>query len=258
MNTIQALIVDDEPPARDELAYLLESYPDVGVRQAQNAAEALASIRAHATDLVFLDIQMPGENGFHVLRQSLCLAEPPLFVFVTAYDRYAVRAFEDNALDYLLKPVGEQRLRVCMDRVRHQLTHRDEAALSRERLARMAESVDQTPSLERFTVEKGGRIHLVCAEDVYYCETTDRRVLVHLKDDSLPCHGQASLDELLEKINGRSFLKINRKMLVNLNHIREFAPWTGGRYCLVLDDDNATELTLSRSRVREFKNMLGL
>ncbi len=255
---IQALIVDDEPPARDELVYLLESYPDVQVRQAQNAAEALSNIRAHTPDLVFLDIQMPGENGFHVVHQSLCLADPPLFVFVTAYDRYAVRAFEDNALDYLLKPVGEQRLRVCMERVREQLARRGEPSPARERLARVAESMRQPALCERITVERGGRIQIVNAQDVYYCEITGRKMLIHLRDDTLPCHGLASLDELLERLDNLPFMKINRKMVVNLDHIREYAPWTGGRYCLVLGDDNATELTLSRGRVKDFKQMLGL
>lgn len=258
MRTIHALIVDDEPPARDELAYLLAGYPDVRTSQARNAAEALDAIRSDAPELVFLDIQMPGRNGFHVLRESLPLRKPPLFIFVTAYDQYAVRAFEGNAVDYLLKPISAERLKVSMDRVRDRLADRADADAVRARLGEMLGAMDQASPLERIMVEKGGRIHLVPARDVYYCETADRKIFVHFKQEALPAHGVTSLDEVRERLKSEPMFRINRNTLVNMTHIREYAPWTGGRYCLVLGDDASTELTLSRGRVQEFKATLGL
>ncbi|HCG03762.1 MAG TPA: DNA-binding response regulator, partial [Desulfovibrio sp.] len=118
--TIRVLIVDDERPARDELAYLLSAHPDVESAEAASAAEALRKLADERFDLVLQDIQMPGHDGFHVLREAQ--AQPgeaaPLFVFVTAFDQHAIRAFEENALDYLLKPVAPSRLARCLDRVR--------------------------------------------------------------------------------------------------------------------------------------------
>lgn len=259
--TIRALIVDDEPPARDELAYLLTSYPDVRTSQAQNAAEALDIIRGDAPDLVFLDIQMPGKDGFHVLHQSLCLPASPLFVFVTAYDQYAVRAFDENALDYLLKPISAQRLQVSMTRVREQLSRKEADQTdqdTRDRLTDMLAGVGQGSPLARVTVEKNGRIQLIPAEEVLYFETVERKILVHFEDETLPCHGVSCLDELQSRLTCQPLLKANRNTLVNVGRIKEYAPWTGGRYCLVLNDAAGTELTLSRGRVKEFKKMLGI
>lgn len=269
MESIHALIVDDEPPARDELAYLLAGYPDVSTAQAPNASEALRMIRAAQPDLVFLDIHMPGKDGFHVLRESLCLPQPPLFVFVTAFDQYAVRAFEENALDYLLKPVSSGRLRTTVERVREKLAWHgngggvpglagllDSLGIDQGGAA-PAEAASESGAV-RITVEKGGRIHLVSAASVHYCEKEERRILVHTGSEALPCHGISSLDELEARLRGLPFLRINRACVVNLDHVREYAPWAGGKYCLVLDDDASTELALSRGRVKAFKQMLGI
>ncbi|THB64824.1 MAG: DNA-binding response regulator [Desulfovibrio sp.] len=255
---IRALVVDDEQPARDELCYLLAGYPDIQSVEAKNAGEALDHIRRGSVDLVFQDIQMPGKDGFHVLRESLLLPSPPLFVFITAYDQYAVRAFDENALDYLLKPVSEARLQVTIDRVRSHLRQRDEALGLSQRLQQVLAAVGKPLAVERIPVEKDGRVSLVSAEDICYCESQGRQIVVHLHGEAAPCHGVSSLDELSGRLQSLPLLKINRKTLVNVRRVREYSPWTGGRYCLVLDDDARTELTLSRGRVKEFKSMLGL
>lgn len=249
---IRALIVDDEPPARDELAYLLTSFPDVEATEAANVTQALEMIRSESPDLVFLDIQMPGKDGFDVHREALCLPDPPLFIFVTAFDNYAVRAFEENAVDYLLKPVSTERLKKSMERVRAML-RRDGEAVAPE----PPEPPEQR--LARLTVEKTGRIQLLPPEDVVYCERIDKQLIVHTYSESFPCHGFTTLDEFEDRVRcSQTFFRVNRGTVVNLSHVREFSPWTAGKYVLVLDDDAATEVTLSRGRVRDFKQKLGL
>lgn len=252
---IRTLLVDDEPPARDELAYLLTSFPDLEISEAQNASEALRAIRETSPDLVFLDIQMPGRDGFYVLREALCLPDPPLFVFITAYNDYAVRAFEENAVDYLLKPVSQERLHKSVERVRDKLRRRAAGTAAKQPVA---PSGSGTSPLVRFTVEAGGRIQLVDASEVTHCEILDKRVMVHTRTASYPCHGQGTLDELEERLRGLPFFRVNRGTVVNLERVREFSPWTGGKYCLVLDDDAGTEITLSRGRVKDFKQRIGL
>jgi len=263
--TINALIVDDEAPARDELAYLLASFPDMTTAQASSGRSGLERIRAGEADIVFLDIQMPGLDGFQVLEEALCLPRPPLFIIVTAYDRYAVRAFEENAVDYLLKPVTPDRLRISVERVRRLLADRPEKAqpeLARLVDTRRAEAEAGAPAahpaINRMTVEARGRVQLVDLADVVYCEKLDKRVIAYTVDDSFPVHGAASIDEVEERLGTRLFFRINRGTIVNLHRLREFSPWEGGRYCLVMDDGAGTELTLSRGRVRDFKQRLGI
>jgi len=256
--TIRTLLVDDEPPARDELAYLLASFPDLELAEAPNATKALRAIRDTSPDLVFLDIQMPGRDGFHVLRESLCLPLPLLFVFVTAYNEYAVRAFEENAVDYLLKPVSRERLHISVERVRGLLRQRREAAgAPQPGLEALARST-APGALVRLMVEAGGRIQLLDAAEVTHCEKLEKRIMVHTADRSFPCHGPGTLDELEDRLRGLSFFRVNRGTVVNLERVREFSPWTAGKYCLVLDDDAGTEVTLSRSRVKDFKQRLGI
>ncbi|MCJ2164812.1 MULTISPECIES: LytTR family DNA-binding domain-containing protein [unclassified Pseudodesulfovibrio] len=255
---IRTLIVDDEAPARSELAYLLASYPDLEIQETQTAGEALTTIRNDRPDLVFLDIQMPGMDGFDVLREARYLPEPPLFIFVTAYDQYAVRAFEKNAVDYLLKPVSSERLKKSVERVREILGRQEKAADAQPELGDLLKTVAGDRPLPRFTVERGGRIQFIDFENIIYFELHDRKILVNTRDASIPCHGLTSLDEVEARVASQPFLRINRSTVVNLNRIREFTPWTGGKYCLILDDDGSTEVTLSRSRVREFKKRIGL
>ncbi len=255
---IRTLIVDDEAPARNELAYLLASYPDLEIQEAQTAASALEIIRNDSPDLVFLDIQMPERDGFDVLREARCLPNPPLFVFVTAYDQYAVRAFEKNAVDYLLKPIAAERLQMSIERVREILGKKDRESDSQPELQELLNTVQKGQALPRLTVERNGRIQLIDYDDIVYFEFSDRKIIANTREESFPCHGLTALDEVEARVTSLPFLRINRSTVVNLNKVREFTPWTGGKYCLVLDDDASTELTLSRSRVREFKLRLGL
>jgi len=281
--TIHALIVDDEAPARDELAYLLEDHPDVRARQASNAQEALAAIEGGDIVLVFQDIQMPGQDGFHVLAEAQKLDHPPVFVFVTAYDQHAIRAFEENAADYLLKPVSPGRLAKSLDRVRKLLHAAPEAHCEdcsdmaqdspptgtqldpvlggqplREAVERLLSSVGRAKPLPRLAVEQGGRISMVSTAKVILVEADEKRVLALTDMGTLSCHGLPTLAKAAERLEGLPFFQANRAQLINLERIAEFSPWFGGKYHVVMNDADRTEITVSRNRVRDFKTRLGI
>ncbi|GAB6177444.1 LytTR family transcriptional regulator DNA-binding domain-containing protein [Desulfobaculum senezii] len=261
MKHIRVVIVDDEPPARDELAYLVSQFEDVQVvGEAASATEAVALIEAEEPDVVFLDIEMPGRNGFHVVAETMHMEPRPLFVFATAFDEYAIRAFEANAVDYLLKPVSEERLEQCLERVRERTGEAGaEAAGEVQRnLERVLEGMGLSQQLTRIALEQGGRVVLVAPEDVVLIRADGKKVVAHTRALSAPCHGGMTLDRLESRLENHSFYRVNRSVLVNLSHVREFSPWFHGKYNIVLDDAEGTEVTVSRARVAGFKERLGL
>jgi DNA-binding LytR/AlgR family response regulator len=251
------MIVDDEPPAREYLHSLLAAHPDIEVVDSVGSAgQAVAAARAREHDLVFLDIQLPGSNGFEVLAELCTLPKAPLVVFATAYDSYAIQAFEANAVDYLLKPFSEERLAKSLDRVRQEIAGGREALPPG--LERLLCEVGLTRRLARVAVEHRGRILLLDPGEIAYCLTDDKRVQVYTRESCYPCQGCVTLDKLETKLEGLSFFRANRSALVNLACIRECSPWMNGKYLLVMADAEAAEITVSRSRVREFKEKLDL
>lgn len=268
--TIRALIVDDEAPARDELAYLLEDHPDVETAWAANAQEALEHIFTHRPDVVFQDIQMPGQDGFHVLSEVQSMSCPPVFVFVTAFDQHAIRAFEENAADYLLKPVSPDRLAKSLERVRRLLDHLPHEGASsqygqeggdgqlREAVERILCTVGRARPLQRLALEQGGRVSLVPLSRVAMVEAEEKRLVALTDQGRLPCHCLGTLARACERLDGLPFFQANRSQLINLERIAEFAPWFGGKYTVTLNDPERTEVTVSRNRVREFKARLGI
>lgn len=256
---IRALIVDDEPPARDELLYLLQAHPDVEAAQADNAEAALAIIGQEETDLVFQDIQMPGQDGFAVLAGAQALPEPPVFVFVTAYDTHAIRAFEENAADYLLKPVSPDRLAKSLERVRKRLAEPAAPDLNTalSRLLSSAGGLGAKP-LSRLAVEQGGRIGLIPTSSILLIEAEEKRLIAITDAERLPCHGLSSLAKAAERLAGLPFFQANRAQLVNMERVSGFTPWFGGKYSVVMSDPARTEVTVSRNRVRAFKERLGI
>lgn len=261
---IRALIVDDEPPARDELAYLLSEFPDVTVvAQAASAREAVATIRKHAPDVVFLDIEMPGGSGFDVLAEVLGDDTLPLFVFATAFHNYAIQAFEENAVDYLLKPVTQDRLAKSLARVRTALARPGAGTPASEpdaqvELQRLLQTMAAQRGFTRVAVEHGGRIALLRPQEIIFCITEERKVVAHTARGALACHGTLTLDALEDRLAGNSFFRANRSTLVNLARVREFSPWFNGKYNCVMDDAEGSEITVSRGRVPAFKERLGL
>lgn len=266
--SIRAVLVDDEPPALDELAFLLSAFDDIEVvARAASAREAVAAIREHAPDVVFLDIEMPGGNGFDVVAEVL--DAPPLFVFATAFDQYAIRAFEENATDYILKPATRERLAKSLARVREALAaqggttdHEHGAAAPqpdvRDELQKLLSAMGATPHFTRVAVEREGRIALLRPEEIAFIATEDRRTMAHTARGALPCHGSPTMDALEERLAAHGFFRTNRGALINLARVREFSPWFNGKYNCVMDDADGSEVTVSRGRVPAFKERLGL
>ncbi|WP_272699235.1 LytR/AlgR family response regulator transcription factor [Desulfovibrio sp. Fe33] len=255
---IRTILVDDEPPAQDELSYLLSSHEDIDVvGTAGNAADAVEAIASKRPDLVFLDIQMPGRDGFSVLRDVMAMERHPLVIFVTAFDEYAIRAFEENAVDYILKPVDTRRLADSLDRVRKRLAA-SETRESSEVLRKLLAGAGIKPGVTRISVEHGGRNILLSPKEIVYFNYENRRVHAGTRDNLYPCACDATLDRLEERLEGFPFFRANRSQLVNLALVRTYAPWFNGKYVLTMGDRAETEIIVSKARVRPFKDAMEL
>jgi two-component system, LytTR family, response regulator len=258
---ITALIVDDEQPARDELAFLLKSFPDIEVLgQGKNGLEAVSLIRELNPQLVFLDVQMPGLDGFGVIKRLLeKKARLPFFVFATAYDHYAVQAFEVNALDYLLKPVERARLDKAIGKVRQMI----EASVStHEVLDRLVQMVEERPSPHaakagKLLVKSAGRLYLVDSDDIIYATIQDGVISIVTRD----MEGQSNfrtVEELQSNLDPNTFWRVHRSYLINVNRIKEVVPWFKSSYQLKMDDRKQTEIPVSRAQTRKLRELLNL
>lgn len=255
---ISALIVDDEQPARDELAYLLRSFPDVTiVGQGKNGVEAVSLIRELAPDLVFLDVQMPGLDGFGVIKKLLERNTPlPYFVFVTAYDHYAVRAFEVNAVDYLLKPIERKRLEKALQRVSGMVEASESAFQKLDRLVHMIGDRPATQS-SKLVVKSGNRMVLVDSSDIIYATIEDGVIRIVTKD----LDGESNfrtVEELQSNLDPNVFWRVHRSYLVNINRIKEVVPWFKSSYQLKMQDRKETEIPVSRAQTRKLRELLNL
>ncbi|WP_419785996.1 LytR/AlgR family response regulator transcription factor [Pseudodesulfovibrio sp.] len=261
---IRTVVVDDEPPALDELTWLLSRFPDIEiVAKAESGDEAVEVIGQTLPDLVFLDIEMPDKNGFQVLRELMVRGRPPLVVFATAFDEHAIRAFEQNTVDYILKPISLERIGKTIERVRG-LLERPTGQEERERLESLLAKVGLMPEagagagIVRIPVEDVGRNVLLSPDEILLFSHQDRRVMAHTEDAAFPCSPELSLDKLEERLAGFNFFRANRGELINLKYVRSYAPWTGGKYVVTMCHRDAMEIALSKSRVRQFKAALGI
>ena len=255
---IAALIVDDEQPARDELAFLLKGLPDVEVvGQGKNGVEAVSLIRELSPHLVFLDVQMPGLDGFGVIKKLLeKKAKLPSFVFATAYDHYAVQAFEVNAVDYLLKPIARPRLEKAIAKVRRSLENAEPAHEKLERLVQLVEE-RPAPQKSRLLVKSGGRLVLVDSEDVIYASIEDGVITIVTRE----LEGQSNfrtVEELQSNLDPNTFWRVHRSYLININRIREVVPWFKSSYQLKIDDRKQTEVPVSRAQTKRLRELLNL
>jgi two-component system, LytTR family, response regulator LytT len=251
----QAVVVDDEPPAREELCYLLEQVGGVEiVGQAANGVDALALIETARPHAAFLDVQMPGLTGFEVARLLLDRQVPTNVVFVTAFDQYAIDAFEVNAVDYLLKPVEQDRLARSVQRLadRVGVTQADDRV---ERLVRMV--VDRQQQRSQLAVKVGEHLLLVHAEDLIFASMegdTIQVVTSHLTGTS----NYRTLDELQARLDPAVFWRVHRSHLVNINKIKEIVPWFSRNYVLRMTDSKGTEIPVSRSQTKRLRDYLKL
>jgi two-component system LytT family response regulator len=246
--TIRVLIVDDEAPARERLRRFLEAVQEVEIiGEAQNGIQAVEMIKADRPDLVLLDIQMPGLDGFGVLE---ALSQPPPIIFVTAYDEYAIQAFEVNALDYLLKPFSKERLEESLQRVRRkvQVDRPFEEKLS-SLLMTLAE---QEQYLTKLAVWKRSNVRLLDVDEIDWIGIEGNQVFVHVGEEFYPYH--RPLTYLEKELDPRHFFRAHRSAIVNLDRVTEIIPWFKGSHKLRLS--TGAEVALSRARARELKTLL--
>jgi DNA-binding LytR/AlgR family response regulator len=245
---LRVLVVDDEELARARIKTLLAEIPGVEcVGEAENGIEAVEKVRAVSPDVLVLDIQMPGMDGFEVLE---ALEDPPLVVFATAYDEYAIKAFEVNSIDYLLKPIARERLLEAMERARRLTSGGPDLAKEIEHLAALIRS----RSAGRLPVQKGRRIVLLDVGDIVWFEADDELVYAHTKDSK--CLVNMTMAELEKRLDPSLFFRIHRSSIVNLKRIVELVPWFGGKYKVVVDDAARSELVLPRARVKVLREIL--
>jgi len=242
---IRVLVVDDEAPARRKILRLLRQESDIHiVAEADGAEAAVAAIERHKPDLVFLDVQMPGTDGFGVV-QAIASKNMPRFVFVTAHDHYALKAFEVHAFDYLLKPFNEERFRAALQRVREEHAQAGNGVASQLQ-ALLAQLQKERSFPERILVQENSRAHFVAARDISWVEADGNYLQLHCGTKTYTL--RATLDSMKDLLDPKMFVRINRGSLVRLDAIREMQPWFHGEYKVVLQD--ATELRWSRRYVK--------
>ena len=289
------MIIDDEPLARQELQYLLDAAGDVSVlAQSSNGIEAVSLIRTHKPDVIFLDVRMPGLDGFAVLKKVLTLERKfrmPQIVFATAFDQYAVRAFEVNAVDYLLKPFDNKRLVKTLEKVRSRIATGSSVEPSEttatapialdalelgssaeaklDALLRMVEeqaahgagthATSGASSIRsgKVVVRAQSRLLLADQRDVCFASIEDGRISVVTRtvEGDSNCR---TLEELMEQLDPEQFWRAHRSFVVNIQHIREVVPWFKSSYQLRMDDRKQTEIPVSRSQTKRLRELFNL
>jgi two-component system, LytTR family, response regulator LytT len=257
---INTIIVDDEKPARDELAFLLKGFPEVNViGQGKNGVEAVSLIKEHAPDLVFLDVQMPGLDGFGVLKKLVeRKMKVPHVVFATAFDQYAVKAFDVNAVDYVLKPFDKARIAKAIQRARKVLETDTSASDRLEQLMTQLESTKTASAPPvKLLVNTHNRMLLVDSEDVIFASLDDGHTTI-VASDLEGTVNYRSLEDLEAALDSESFWRPHRSYLVNIHHIQEVVPWFKGTFMLKMKDKKHTQVPVGRSQQKRMRELFKL
>ncbi|MGC2215340.1 MAG: response regulator [Silvibacterium sp.] len=266
---ITALIIDDEQLAREELKYLLDTTGSVDVlAEGANGIEAVELIREYQPDVVFLDVQMPGLDGFAVLKKLIEHHDSlPQIIFATAFDQYAVRAFDVNAIDYLLKPFDKDRVLQAIDRARTRLQETAQGGdgpLARageirvDALLRLIEQQQsQRPQSAKIVLQAQSRLLLVDQKDICFASIDDGviSVVTPTLEGQSKCR---TLEELLELLDAKMFWRAHRSYVVNINHIKEVVPWFKSSYQLRMADKKQTEIPVSRAQTKRLRELFKL
>ena len=240
MRDVKILIVDDEKPARRKIQTFLKQELSVGtVIEAENGVEAVKTILEQKPDLVFLDIQMPGMNGFEVIEAVGIESMPPV-VFVTAYDQYAIKAFEIQAVDYLLKPFDQERFQISFSRALEKIESKNENIALYQRL--IDELYKGEKYLHRIMVNVGSRYFFIKIEDVLYISSEEKYVRIHAEKESYLIRD--TMSHMEKRLEPSKFARIHRSTIVNIDYIKEMQPWSHGDYIVILRD--GTKLNGSR------------
>jgi len=247
----RTLIVDDEELARERLRQLLADQPEIElVGECADGREAVAAIKEKSPDLVFLDIQMPELDGFAVL-EAVNVEPMPVIVFVTAYDKFALRAFEVHAVDYLLKPFDRERFESALRRALDQVRHREDPTRAQAQTAMLAEMQAPAKPLERLAIKSGGRIVVVKSADIAWIQSAHNYVEIH--DDKQAHLLRESISSIETRLPPDKFVRISRTVIVNVERVKELEPLFGGEYAVTLQ--NGQRLTLSRRYRRKLPQL---
>ena len=246
---LSVVIVDDEQLAREELSYLLKSIDDVTVvAQGHNGIEAVNLVKEFSPDLLFLDVQMPGLDGFGALKKLIDKKVGlPQIVFATAFDQYAVKAFEVNAIDYILKPFDKKRISAAVEKARKKIQGVPADQQRLDTLVKLLES--QRPQNSKVLLRSAGRLLLVDQKDLCFASIEDGIISVVATN----LEGQSNcrtLEELLEGLDPETFWRAHRSFVVNINRIKEVVPWFKSSYQLRMDDRKQTEIPVSRAQTK--------
>jgi two-component system LytT family response regulator len=250
---IKVIIVDDEPLAREKLREMLKQEPRVEILdECASGQKAVTSIQKHSPDLLFLDIQMPGLDGFGVLR-AIPADKMPYVIFVTAYDQYALKAFDVYALDYLLKPFDRERFEKALNRAKSQIKRDRSTEVNKGILDLLEELKASNKHLDRVVIKTSGRIQFLKSNEIDWIEAEGNYVRIHSgKEKHLL---RETISAMESQLNPRTFLRIHRSTIVNLDRIQELQPWFHGEYRIVLKD--GTQLMLSRSYRDKLQQVIG-
>jgi two-component system response regulator LytT len=258
---INTIIIDDEKPARDELAFLLKGFPEINViGQGKNGVEAVALIKEHSPDLVFLDVKMPGLDGFGVLKKLVeRKMKVPHVVFATAFDHFAVQAFDVNAVDYVLKPFDKARVAKAIQRARREIEAQTSPA---ERLEQLVNQLGNgvkpaTTQPVKLLVKSQQRLLLVDAEDMIFAAIQDGLISVAAAETD-GSSNYRTLEELHAALDSESFWRPHRSYLVNIHHIKEVVPWFKSSYMLKMNDKKQTEIPVSRQQTKRLRELFKL
>ncbi len=257
---INTIIVDDEKPAREELAYLLKGFPEINViGQGKNGVEAVNLIKEHSPDLVFLDVQMPGLDGFGVLKKLVeRKMKVPHVVFATAFDHYAVQAFDVNAVDYVLKPFDKARISKAIQRARREIEAQTSPVERLENLVSQLGAAKQMPTQPvKIIVKTQQKLLLVDAEDLVFASIERGMISVTAKDVE-GTSNYRRLEELNAALDSDSFWRPHRSFLVNIHYIKEVVPWFKSTFMLKMNDKKHTEIPVSRSQIKRMRELFKL
>lgn len=234
---MNCIIVEDEYPAREELKYFINKFSDISiVDEFDNSLDALDFLKSNLTDVIFLDINMPGVNGISMAKITKKLRNSPKFVFITAYPEYAVDAFEIEAFDYILKPYSEERIISTL-----------------KKLERNSE--DEERSNGKVALKDGGKIVLKNKNDIYFCKANGKDTLVYTKDQVYKIN--IGISEYLKILNDSNFIRTHKSYIVNINKIKEIIPWFNNTYNIKFEDIKE-EAYVSKNFIKNFKNKLSI
>lgn len=253
MKKINCIIIEDEIPSADELNYILENYNFINVIGiAHDGIKGMELIKELNPNGVFLDINMPSKNGMELAKEIKAWNENIEIIFITAYDKYAVKAFEVKALDYILKPFEEERISISVNRLLDVIKQKNFDQDIPKILDKLLDKLQtEENSIEKIPCEHCGKIMLVPLSQIYFCYTEKDKVHVKTYNKEYICN--YTLNKLQKKTK---FFRAHRSYLVNLNNIKELFSWFNGTYKLVMKDDNSTEIPISRGNVKSLKDIL--